>query len=292
MQDYKLMPDVPEELIRGDNYDYMRVVAYCQAMRNPFMTGRYGLLSVGKDAKTKKGEKYGVLTGVLYLAPAQLSGHEVCKGRTKGCSAVCLWTAGHGAYSNVQLSRIKKTMSFHYDIDVFMKQLDVDILQLAEEARERSMEPAVRLNGTSDIDWTKIPLFDYNYRNIFEVHENIRFYDYTKRVQILENAIDIDNYYIVFSRAETKKNHRDAQKALEMGYNITVVFGGKRLPDTYMGYTVIDGDTSDMRFYDNRRIKKVSPVVVGLLAKGKARNDKGKDRSGFVVWPGDEGYNS
>ena len=36
------------------------------------------LLSVSADAKTIKGEKFNVLTGILYLAPHNISGFLVC----------------------------------------------------------------------------------------------------------------------------------------------------------------------------------------------------------------------
>jgi hypothetical protein len=42
------------------------------------------LLGINADAKTTKGTKYGFLTGILYLAPAKLSGWEVCPSRSEG----------------------------------------------------------------------------------------------------------------------------------------------------------------------------------------------------------------
>ena len=56
-------------------------------------------------------------------------------------------------------------------------------------------------------------------------------------------------------------------------FNIAVVFKGKELPETYKGRKVINGDISDHRFLDP------AGVVVGLLAKGKAK----KDNSGFTI---------
>ena len=53
--------------------------------------------------------------------------------------------------------------------------------------------------------------------------------------------------------------------------NVAVVFD--KLPEEYLGYPVIDGDTTDLRFLDD------TGVIVGLLAKGDAK----KDTSGFVV---------
>jgi len=36
------------------------------------------MLSIDTNAKTIKGQQYGYMTGVLYLAPYNLSGYQVC----------------------------------------------------------------------------------------------------------------------------------------------------------------------------------------------------------------------
>jgi hypothetical protein len=69
------------------------------------------LLNSG-NAKTRKGEKKGFITYGLHLAPANLSGFNVCKDASAGCAAACLNTAGRGAMSNVQRARIAKTRLF------------------------------------------------------------------------------------------------------------------------------------------------------------------------------------
>jgi len=55
--------------------------------------------------------------------------------------------------------------------------------------------------------------------------------------------------------------------------NVAVVFRNKILPETYLGYKVINGDKTDLRFLDEKG------VIVGLYAKGKAT----KDTTGFVI---------
>ena len=57
-----------------------------------------------------------------------------------------------------------------------------------------------------------------------------------------------------------------------MGANVAVVFKNE-LPLTYKGYNVINGDESDLRYYDPKN------VIIGLKAKGKAKNDK----TNFVI---------
>ena len=58
---------------------------------------------------------------------------------------------------------------------------------------------------------------------------------------------------------------------MQQGYNVAIVFN--ELPATYNGYKVIDGTDTDLRFLDEKG------VIVGLVAKGKAK----KDLSGFTV---------
>lgn len=214
--------------------------------------------------KTSKGEKLGILTGILYLAPAKISGYEVCPMRSAGCTAACLYTAGMGAFSNVQQARIKKTKMFFEQREEFFKLLHKDIKSLIAKAKKENLVPAVRLNGTSDINWVRFKLF--------EQYPEVQFYDYTKMLNHLTK--DVANYHITFSKNES--NDVDCKIALERGYNVAVVFNTKKglsLPPFWNDYPVYDGDDTDVRFYDPDN------HVIGLRAKGMAK----KDNSGFVI---------
>jgi len=213
-----------------------------------------------QNFKTTKGEKLGVLTGILYLAPAKISGYEVCPRRSVGCTAACLFTAGMGAYSTVQQARINKTKWYFENRETFLEQLRKDIKALEKKANKLGMKPAVRLNGTSDLDWTLT--------KIIGEFPHIQFYDYTKVLKRLKKAIPA-NYHITFSRSES--NEKEAEEALGLGFNVAVVF--KQQPKKWKGYPVMSGDETDVRFEDPKS------YVIGLTAKGKAR----KDLSGFVV---------
>jgi hypothetical protein len=214
--------------------------------------------------KTSKGEKLGILTGILYLAPAKISGYEVCPMRSAGCTAACLYTAGMGAFSNVQQARIKKTKMFFEQREEFFKLLHKDIKSLIAKAKKENLTPAIRLNGTSDINWVRF--------KIFEQYPEVQFYDYTKMLNHLTK--DVANYHITFSKNES--NDVDCKIALERGYNVAVVFNTKKglsLPPFWNDYPVYDGDDTDVRFYDPDN------HVIGLRAKGMAK----KDNSGFVI---------
>lgn len=236
------------------------------------------LLSVSKDSKTVKGEKLGILTGILYLAPANISGFEVCPKSTQGCRDACLFTAGRGVYANVHDARVNKTKLFFEDREMFMHILVKDIHKLIRKAKREGLAPAVRLNGTSDIGFEKIAVVvdDVAYRSIMKAFPRVQFYDYTKVIGRNE-AIDLPNYHLTFSLAEDNDN--DAFKAIKQGYNVAVVMKLKKSdskPETWMGYPVLDGDESDVRFNDPK-----GGYIVALTAKGKARTDT----TGFVRSP-------
>lgn len=219
-----------------------------------------------QNYKTTKGEKLGYLTGILYLAPAKISGYEVCPGRSEGCTNLCLYTAGMGAFSNVQLARIAKTKQFFEDRDTFLDQLRKDIKALVKKAKKLNMVPAIRLNGTSDIEWTRFSLMSE--------FPDVQFYDYTKVLNRLSKDIPA-NYHLTFSQHE--KNAFQVITALNSGFNAAVVFStkkGEELPKEWNGFPVVDGDETDLRFLDPK-----GGYVVGLRAKGKAR----KTESDFVI---------
>lgn len=222
------------------------------------------LLNIDNNAKTYKGQKQGYLTGILYLAPANESGYETCPGRSKGCTASCLFTAGRGVFENVKAGRIAKTKRFFEDREYFMYDLAEAIDTLVRRAETKGLTPCVRLNGTSDIDWERVPFGECE--NIMEAYPDVQFYDYTKR---LDRGPLPDNYHLTFSRSES--NGHKVSEAFAAGMNVAIVF--EEVPTTYQGVPVISGDDDDLRFLDPEC------VVVGLKAKGKARQDD----SGFVV---------
>ncbi len=221
------------------------------------------LLTV-ENAKTIKGESLGYLTGILYLAPANESGvMNVCPMATAGCMADCLYTAGRGVFQQIKDARIKKTKWLATDRAGFVAQLRKDIVSLARKAERDGLTAAVRVNGTSDLAWLAMQMAGE--------FPAIQFYDYTKLPKPWQRVSP--NYHLAFSLSES--NFSDAMLALEHGVNVAVVFNTKKgqpLPETWNGYTVIDGDHHDLRFLDDRG------VIVGLRAKGKAR----KSVTGFV----------
>jgi hypothetical protein len=226
------------------------------------------LTSPTANPKVAKNEKVGVLASVLHLAPANLSGYEVCPGRSAGCTAACLHYAGNPVYMNNKTkARVRKTKQFFEQRDEFMSQLIKEIAALERKASRLNMEPAVRLNGTSDIVWERKPVGGA--ANIMALFPNVQFYDYTKLPR--DPKLLPKNYHLTVSLSES--NQDKIEKAIDWGYNIAVVFEDK-LPETYLGLPVISGDEHDFRPVDPKG------CVVGLVVKGP--NGKADD-SGFVI---------
>ncbi len=248
------------------------------------------LLNSG-NSKTRKGEKKGFTTYGLHLAPANLSGFNVCKDATAGCAAACLNTAGRGAMTSVQKARIKKTLFFFKDKQGFLAELWAEVAKSIKSAARKNMTPCFRLNLTSDLPWEKIK---FNGQTIFEAFPLVTFYDYTKSVERMTafvNSLTVPqtwagnwgwvatggrdwpkNYHLTFSRSET--NNDIALAFLESGGNVAMVFR-HRLPSSYWGFGVVDGDETDLRFLDGKG------KIIGLKEKGLAK----KDETGFVLEP-------
>ena len=223
------------------------------------------LLNIDNNAKTVKGQKKGYKTAILYLAPSTQSGFQVCPMASEGCKKACLYTAGHGAFNNVQQGRINKTRWFIQERNTFMDQLKKEINNHIKNATRKGFTPCVRLNGTSDISW--------EVTGIFEEFPQVQFYDYTKiykRALKFVNGQYPSNYHLTYSLNED--NYKEAFDILLKGGNISAVFRNE-LPETYKGYKVINADETDLRFTDDNNI------IAGLMAKGKAK----KDYSGFVL---------
>lgn len=233
----------------------------------------YGCASLigTQNAKTVKGEKKDVLTGILYMMPDD----TICPvARLAGCRSACLVSAGRAAFTpGIGMARAGRTRFFYADRGAFMELLYKEVKKVVDKAAKKGVLPAIRLNGTSDIDWSGIPVEGFN--NIFEAFPDVQFYDYTKSPAIIRKAASVDNWHMTasYSEASDKYSNMIVKAAEKYHTNLAVVFDSKKLPDTFLGRKVISGDETDLRFTDE------TGVVVGLYAKGSAKQDK----TGFVI---------
>ena len=234
------------------------------------------MLSISSDAKTVKGQKFGYLTGILYLTPADGSelGNVCPFALLAGCDKPCLNTAGRGAFSNVQIARLAKTEMWFNNRAIFFDNVCRSIRRVIKRALRLGLTPVIRLNGTSDIQW-ELYSFVFEgviYKNIFELFPNVQFYDYTKiptrhsvpsNYDLTFSYSGVDTFLAVYEKAKLNATFK----------RFTVVFDKiANIPAKFDSMAFIGGDDSDLRFLDGSG-------VVALYAKGKAK----KDTSGFVV---------
>lgn len=261
------------------------------------------LIRSGNNAKTVKGD--GIFeTAIMYLAPSDISGRNVCPmAKVAKCDVACLYSAGRGAFNSVQAARIAKAQRYHANRELFLAQLVDDLSGFVAYCRRKGVKPAVRLNGTSDIQWEighPVKRMHYRangveaphmveYASIFDAFPEVQFYDYTKLVKRVYRKLPA-NYSLVLSYSEASTEYANSvwEAHIDTGCNVAVVFRDKQTRAGYIAHgfggirsqvvlrknaAVIDGDRDDLRFNDPRG------VIVGLYAKGKAKSDM----SGFVI---------
>jgi hypothetical protein len=254
---------------------------------------KLNLLSVLADSKTLKslhdkrsGKQY--ITGVLYIAPAEEGGIDVCIGSDGCCRIGCLNTAGDPRRLEGKLkSRIRKAQELHLKPELFFTKLKSDIVLLKHFADDFGLNLAIRMNGTSDYDFGE-KMEDFVRE---QVAKGIRFYDYTKIVPRYKKYSENKLIHQTFSRSAS--NDKLALDILKSGGNVAYVFYQKSglLPKYYLGYKVLNGDGSDLRFLDDDEKDfdengKPIGLIVGLTAKGSLRGRgsifRAKRRS--IIW--------
>jgi len=214
----------------------------------------------GANTKLSKGSVpiYG-----LTLAPAGMSGYQLCPWRSPECEAACLGvTAGRSRFSNVQEARILKTRHLMVNPYFFFRQLYSELTMALSKHGPDGF--AFRSNVLSDIPWEKIAPEIYGYTT----HN----YDYTKSFKRAMDSLSNPNLHLTLSHSG--HNYEDCIMYLNAGGNVAVVFYGD-LPDRLWGVPVINGDLHDARFLDPK-----GGCIVGLKAKGNIDTS-----SCFVVTP-------
>jgi hypothetical protein len=211
------------------------------------------------NAKLAKGSAKGWHTLSLSLAPADMSGIEVCPGSTVECRKSCI---GHSAgcarrYPAVVQARIKRTRFLFEQPEAALTLITYELLQWRAKLGPRA-KIAVRLNAFSDIAWeVLLPGLIHYIKSL-----RIRQYDYTKLpARFLKPT---DNYDLTLSYSG--HNWYECKDVLESGGRVAMVFAGW-MPKEFAGYRVINGDAHDLRFLDPKG------VIVGLRLKGVSASD-------------------
>lgn len=230
--------------------------------------------SIGTDAKTVKGERFGVRTAICYLAPANAYTMDTGKKRPTlcphagACADVCLARhSGRMVFANVQQAQIERTRLWWNDRPEFIGRMLEEARAHVKACERDGFRPAFRPNGASDILWER------ECPELLELAESAGalVYDYTK-IPLRFRANRPAHYHLTFSRDE--RNHAHALDALRAGSNVAIVSADIPAGSMFQGFPTVDGDAHDVRVpeFDGRG------RWIVLKPKGSAR----RDTTGFV----------
>lgn len=216
-----------------------------------------------QTAKLAKTQTDTVMSVILYLDP--LYDAAICKSASTGCRKSCLINSGRMRMENAVNARRNRTTFLRESPELFMTQLKGELLQAYALATRQGKMLDVRLNGTSDLDWSEI----------YAEFPYIHFHEYTKRPELAQKLTTFKNVHVTFSKHEGHSID-DVKQMLFKGINVAVVFK-KNVPDQYNGIDVIDGDAHDRRWED------ATGQIVGLKLKGTNEVKDFAIRRGFAV---------
>jgi hypothetical protein len=190
--------------------------------------------------KTNKGKKKGYTTAVLYLQPAaKVTARTICPAaKMAGCEEGCLISSGRLGMTNGQMAATKRTILWAINPDLFEASLVSEIEKLHAKHGDTL---AVRLNGTSDIDW----------HSLIALLPGVQFYDYTKVYARVERN-SLPNYALTYSgSAYSAKSREITARAIKAGHNVALAFNTKQAQGEFeLPAELADFDETDLRFLD------------------------------------------
>jgi hypothetical protein len=180
-------------------------------------------------------------------------GKGICK-NYKLCIAKCIAFTGYGKFKSVQAGRQKRKDLFLKNPEQFKKDLYRELCNLQKRAAKKNKQAACRLNGFTDIDFSK-PENHINGMPVFDLFQDIQFWDYTADSDKVYNN-SFQNYHLTFSYKSDGKGQNNAYDCLQIlnnrVCNIAVI---DTIPDyeKLMFLKVknhINGDNTDFRWMD------------------------------------------
>ena len=252
------------------------------------------------SAKAIKAAGYGYYNCINYMAPATSAGvGNLCSHFSKACFRFCLGiTSGQagmvgkeeGATNPVRESRKRKARFFMQRRAAYMLEMCWHIAREYKTSLRLGLTLCVRPNGSTDIAYEGLKFeVDSSFAawltsttghaiapgkyTIFSLFHWVQFVDYTKNPNRMTRTLP-PNYCLTFSRSE--ENETQARDVLANGGNVAIIFADAK-PQSWFGFTVIDGDKHDLRHLDPRG---AIGTVIGLSPKGR---DILADTSGFML---------
>ncbi len=244
------------------------------------------------NPKTAKNATVEYMPLMIVLSPHQSAGvGNVCS-HARECIKICLDHQGRGAgisdiAFNIHASRIARTLLWYQERQYFLDTMHAEIGLWKIKAERQNKLLCFRPNTFSDIAW--------ELHGVPQAHPDIQWYDYTKNPKRVGSVLP--NYWVTFSR-DSSVDDATCDALVKSGKNVAVVFDdgrttggrnlhgpGKPLPTVWNGLPVVNGDTTDARWTDDRG------VVVGLTLKAHSLEQRQTAlESGFAVQTEDASF--
>ena len=228
---------------------------------------------VNQSAKLEKGHKLLYRTLGLYLAPSKKAGIDVCGFACRACRLACLDGSGHKLIEDlcgkntIAVSRIKKTW-----IAVFFPKIAEKLIKHEIEREQRKAEfseynLAIRLNCTSDLDWS----------HIIEQFPFEIFYDYTKN-PTRQNGKRL-NYHVTYSFADMSQNRLLWYfQHIKEGVNLAIPVIEQDVERVLLEIeNTFSMDTTDLRFLDEPK------ASFGILKAKRTMHTIEGIKGGFIL---------
>ena len=208
---------------------------------------------------------------------------DVCPHASKGCLSACVGNGGMSKiFDQIGETRRLKAEFWRKQPERFYSRLISEILSVIEQHKTEEFTPLFRLNAFSDIPHEK------HCAELFKI-PGAHYYDYSKDL----TRQTPENYRLTYSRSEN--NQEKILRLLKAGLNCSIVFHedgqfaqhaayAQRLPQTWHGSEVIDGDISDFRYLDPQAdAPQQRGYVIGLRLKGGLQERRKAIETGFSV---------
>ena len=224
------------------------------------------LINVNSSTKIEKGKKLNIATAILYLQPADLVATEtLCAGADLfGCKEGCLISSGQLGMLQGKNASTKRTVLYLLEQERFMRVLGAEIEM---HSANHGDTLAVRLNGTSDIDFS----------SFIQSKPHIQFYDYTK-IYYRMKSNKLPNYDLTFSgSANGDKVLKITARAIRNGFRTVLAMntaeskGEYKVPSKLDLIPLVNMDETDVRFKD------ASDAVGVLKRKGSNKAERARD---------------
>lgn len=218
---------------------------------------------LGSSIKVEKGSTKGFVTAIVYLQPAnKVAAKTLCAGaKMAGCLDGCLISSGQLGMTTGQNAATRRTIKLLLDSYGFYSQLRAEI---TKEHNKHGDKLAIRLNGTSDID----------FNSFIASMPAIRFYDYTK---VYKRVVDnmLSNYDLTYSgSANSAGSIRRTAKAIKQGHRVAIAFNtGERKGEFKVPGGMLDFDSTDLRFLDEKSLGSLK-MKGGSIAQRKLASNK------------------